>query len=152
MSLPMTAECLMCHFNRHMKRAQTLGDSQTGLEFGKELMRMYLAAPEGVSSPWFSPQVAQLFQKYYGVGDDPYEEEKRLANTFIMERFDQIKEMVTQAEDPVFAGLQFSILGNYLDFAALQGNVSFEKMEQVMKPRFRRFLRQWDAVMCCHGT
>ena len=123
----------MCHFNRHMKRAQTLGDSQTGLEFGKELMRMYLAAPEGVSSPWFSPQVAALFQKYYGVSGDPYAEEKRMANTFIMERFDQIKAMVQQAEDPVFAGLQFSILGNYLDFAALQGNVSFEKMEQMLR-------------------
>ena len=133
MSLSISAACLMCHFNRHMKRAQTLGDSQTGLAFGKELMRMYLAAPEGVSSPWFSPQVAELFQKYYGVSDDPYAEEKRMANTFIMERFDRIQAMVQQAEDPVFAGLQFSILGNYLDFAALQGNVSFEKLEQMLR-------------------
>ena len=123
----------MCHFNRHMKRAQQLGDSQTGLAFGKELMRMYLAAPEGVSSPWFSPQVAELFQKYYGDSDDPYAEEKRMANTFIMERFDHIRELVEQAEDPVLAGLQFSILGNYLDFAALQGNVSFEKLEQMLR-------------------
>lgn len=133
MSLSISAACLMCHFNRHMKRAQALGDSQTGLEFGKELMRMYLAAPEGVSSPWFSPQVAQLFQKYYGVSEDPYKEEKHLANTFIMERFEQIQTVVQQAQDPVFAGLQFSILGNYLDFSALQGNVSFEKMEQMLK-------------------
>ena len=133
MSLSISAACLMCHFNRHMKRAQALGDSQTVLEFGKDLMRMYLAAPEGVSSPWFSPQVAELFQKYYGVSDDPYAEEKRQANAFVMARFDHIQSMVKQARDPVLAGLQFAILGNYLDFAALQGNVSFEKLEEMLK-------------------
>lgn len=132
MSLSISAACLMCHFNRHMKKAQSLGDSQTALDFGKELMRMYLDAPEGVSSPWFSPQVAELFKKFYGLGDNQYEEEKILANRFVMDRFEQIRQMVSQAEDPVFAGLQFAILGNYLDFAALQGNVSFERLEQML--------------------
>ena len=136
MSLSISAACLMCHFNRHMKKAQSLGDSATAVAFGKALMRMYLDAPEGVSSPWFSPQVAQLFKTYYGLGDNQYEEEKRLANQFVMDRFDQIQAMVEQAEDPVFAGLQFAILGNYLDFAALQGNVSFEKLEQMLREAF----------------
>ena len=36
------------------------------------------------------------------------------------------------APDPVFAGLQFAILGNYLDFSALQGQVSFEKLEEML--------------------
>jgi uncharacterized protein with ATP-grasp and redox domains len=133
MSLSISAECLTCHFNRYMKKAQLLGDRETAFAFGKDLMRMYLDAPEGVSSPWFSPQVAQLIQTHYGVGDSLYEEEKRMANTFIMERFDHIQALVEQAEDPVFAGLQFSILGNYLDFAALQGKVSFEKLEQMLR-------------------
>ena len=110
-----------------------MGDSETALVFGKALMRMYLDAPEGISSPWYSPKVAELFETYYGVGDDQYEEEKKQANRFVMERFDQIQEMVRQADDPVFAGLQFAILGNYLDFAALQENVSFEKLEQMLK-------------------
>jgi len=129
----MTPACLQCHFGRHMKKAQTLGDDKTAMAFGKALMRMYLDAPEGVSSPWFSPQVAQLFREYYGLGDNQYEEEKRQANQFVMERLEHVRSIVQQAEDPVFAGLQFSILGNYLDFAALQGNVSFEKLEQMLK-------------------
>ena len=133
MSLSITPECLLCHFGRYLKKAQTLGDDQKTMVFGKELMKMYLAAPEGVSSPWFSPQVAELFKKHYGLGDNWYEQEKRDANSFIMERFDRLQTMVRQAEDPVLAGLQFSILGNYLDFAALQGNVSFEKLDQMLK-------------------
>jgi len=133
MSLSITPSCLQCHFGRHMKKAQTLGDDKTAMAFGKALMRMYLAAPEDVSSPWFSPQVAQLFKEYYNLGDNQYEEEKRQANQFVMDRLEHIRMIVQQTPDPVFAGLQFSILGNYLDFAALQGNVSFEKLEQMLK-------------------
>ena len=132
MSLSITPECLLCHFTRYMKKAKPMGDDETGMAFGKDLMRMYLNAPEGVSSPWFSPQVAALFEKHYGVQGDQYAEEKSQANTFIMERFDRIQAMVQKAKDPVLAGLQFSILGNYLDFAALQGQVSFEKLEQML--------------------
>ena len=142
MSLSISAACLMCHFNRYMKKAQTLGDSQTALAFGKDLMRMYLDAPEGISSPWFSPQVAALFQKYYGLGDNQYEEEKRMANRFVMERFEQMQAMVHKAQDPVFAGLQLAVLGNYLDFAALQGNVSFEKLEEMLKEALKMELEQ----------
>lgn len=133
MSLSISTECLLCHFQRHMKKAQALGDDKTAMAFGKALMQMYLDAPEGVSSPWFSPQVAELFRKYYGLGDNQYEEEKRLANAFVVERMEQIRAMVDKAPDPVLAGLQFAILGNYLDFAALQGKVSFEKMEQMLE-------------------
>lgn len=133
MSLKISSDCLMCHFNRNMKKAKSLGDDATALAFGKALMRMYLDAPEGVSSPWYSPQVAQLFQRYYGLGDDQYAEEKRQANQFVLERMDHILQLVEQAPDPVLAGLQFAILGNYLDFAALQGNVSFEKLEQMLR-------------------
>jgi uncharacterized protein with ATP-grasp and redox domains len=132
MSLSITPECLLCHFTRYMKKAKPMGDDETGMAFGKDLMRMYLNAPEGVSSPWFSPQVAALFEKHYGVQGDQYAEEKSQANAFIMERFDEIQAMVQKAKDPVLAGLQFSILGNYLDFAALQGQVSFEKLEQML--------------------
>ena len=31
-----------------------------------------------------------------------------------------------------YAGLQFAVLGNYLDFGALQGQVSFEKLEKML--------------------
>ena len=59
-------------------------------------------------------------------------QEKELSNRFVLERMPQIREKVFSAPDPVFAGLQFSILGNYLDFAALQGQVSLETLEDML--------------------
>jgi len=102
------------------------------MEFARDMMRMYLDAPEGVSSPWFNPKVADLLEKHYGLPQDRFREEKELSNRFVMERLDSIREKVNQTPDPVFAGLQFAILGNYLDFSALQGQVSFEKLDEML--------------------
>ena len=133
MAIAMTSQCLLCHFKRYLTKAQGLGDEKTAMDFGRAMMQTYLNAPAGVSSPWFSPQVAELFKKYYHLGDNQYEEEKRQANAFAMERLEQMRSMIRQAEDPILAGLRLAILGNYLDFGALQGQVSFEKMEEMLR-------------------
>ena len=132
MSLPMTAECLMCHFNRSVKKAMAQGDSEKALAFAKELMGVYQNAPADVSSPWFNPIVAEMLSRYFGLGEDQYIEEKEMSNRFVMERFDTISSIAETAEDPVLAGLQLAILGNYMDFSALQDQVSFEKLEEML--------------------
>ena len=111
----------------------SLGDQATALAFGKDLMALYLAAPEGVSSPWFGPGVTELFQKHYGITEeDRFGAEKRLSNQYVLERMDRIRSQVEQQADPVYAGLQFAILGNYLDFSALQGKVSFAQLDEML--------------------
>ena len=49
-----------------------------------------------------------------------------------MERLAQLRARVEAAPDPVYAGLQAAILGNYIDFSALYGEVSFEKLETML--------------------
>lgn len=133
MSLPITAECLMCHFNRTMKKAIAQGDEKKALAFAKDLMHLYETAPEDVSSPWFNPKVSQLFSQHFGLEEEQYLEEKALSNRFVMDRFDTILQIAESAQDPVLAGLQLAILGNYMDFAALQDQVSFEKLEEMLR-------------------
>ena len=133
MSLPISAECLLCHFDRNMKKAIAQGDEKKALAFAKDLMRLYESAPEDVSSPWFNPYVSDLFSQHFGLEEDQYLEEKEMSNRFVMDRFDTIKSIAETAKDPVLAGLQLAILGNYMDFSALQGQVSFEKLEQMLR-------------------
>ena len=128
----MDSQCLMCHLRRNLEVVRPLGTEEKTMEFARDMMRMYLAAPEGVSSPWFNPKVADLLEKHYGLPQDRFREEKEASNRFVMERLDTIREKVRSAPDPVYAGLQFSILGNYLDFSALQGQVSFEKLDAML--------------------
>lgn len=128
----MDSQCLMCHLKRNLELVRPLGTEEQTMAFARDMMRMYLAAPENVSSPWFSPQVAQLLQRHYGLSPDRLRPEKEASNRFILERMDAIRSRVRSAADPVLAGLQFAILGNYLDFAALQGQVSFSTLEGML--------------------
>ena len=133
MSVGINTQCLLCHFRRNLEVARPLGTDEQAMAFAKDMMRMYLSAPEGVSSPWFNPQVSDLLTKHYGLPEDRFAEEKRLSNEFVLARMDRIRQLAQGAEDPVYAGLQLAILGNYLDFSALQGQVSFEKLEEMME-------------------
>lgn len=133
MSICVDTGCLQCLLNRNLDLVRTLGTEEQAKAFADEFLRLYLDAPEGVSSPWFSPHTADLLKKHYGLPLDRFRQEKQESNRFVMERLDTIREKVMTAPDPVFAGLQFSILGNYLDFAALQGKVSFEKLDAMLE-------------------
>ena len=132
MSVALDSQCLMCHLRRNLEVVRPLGTEAQTMAFARDMLQMYLSAPENVASPWFNPQVADLLEKHYGLPQDRYREEKALSNRFVLERMDQIREKIAMAADPVYAGLQFAILGNYLDFSALQGQVSFEALEEML--------------------
>ncbi len=133
MSIVIGPECLQCHLRRNLELAQSLGSQQQAMDFAKDLMRMYLDAPEGISSPWFNPQVAQLLHRHYGLPLDRYQQEREDSNRFVLERMEQFQQRACSAADPVLAGLQLAILGNYLDFSALQGQVNFDTLDTMLE-------------------
>ena len=132
MSIGINSVCLECLLHRYLETARSLGDEKTAMDFARELMQLYASAPEGVSSPWFGPHATALLQKHYGLEGDRFREEKLRSNAFVLERLDSIQAMIDGAQDPVFAALQLAVQGNYLDFAALQGKVSYEKMDKML--------------------
>lgn len=132
MSIGMDAQCYLCHMRRNVETARSLGDEQTATAFAKELMKLYLTLPEDAASPTIAPATNELFQKFYGLEADRYRAEKEASNAFVLSRLDAIQNRVAQAQDPLFAGIQMAILGNYIDFSALQGEVSFEKLDALL--------------------
>ena len=146
----MNATCLACHFQKQVETALSLGDEATATIFARELMESYLSAPAEAASPYFGPIVAELFEKHYGISENSrYAREKQDSNAFVLSRMEQIRARVESQEDPVYAGLQFSILGNYLDFSALKGKVSFEKLEEMLSLGLQMELdRDCYAAMC----
>ena len=133
MAILTDSRCLLCHFRKNIDTARGLGSEAQATIFARELMKIYLEAPEDVGATWFGPATAELFDRIYGVGPDRFLEEKRQSNDFVLARMEQIRSRIKRAEDPVLAGLKFAILGNYIDFSALYGEVSFEKLEEMLR-------------------
>lgn len=132
MSIVFNSECLECHFTKNLETARALGTDAQAKEFALGLMKIYLDAPDWAGSPWFGPGTNELFHQIYGLDLDRFKAEKEESNRFVLERLDQIRAKAENAADPVYAGLQLAILGNYIDFSALHGEVSFEKLEEML--------------------
>ena len=133
MAIVTDSRCLSCHFGKNLEIARGLGTEAQATAFARGLMEIYLSSPEDVGATWYGPATNELFRKIYGIDYDRFREEKRQSNAFVLERMDRIREKVNSAPDPVYAGLQFAVLGNYIDFSALYGEVSFEKLEQMLE-------------------
>lgn len=150
MPIPMNSICAQCLMKRHVDAARPLGDDETATKFAKGLMEAFLSLPEGADSSQIGPAVTKLYADLYGLEGDRYLEEKVASNAFAMERLPKIYAQVEKAKDPIYAALQLSILGNYLDFAALAGKVRFEDLERMLEqaenydlssPHYDRFLQ-----------
>lgn len=149
MSIGMDSQCLLCHFRRNVETARALGDEAKATEFARGLMELYLSMPADSSSPAVGPGTNALFQRIFGLESDRFREEKQASNRFVLARLGEIRRKTETAPDPVYAGLQMAVLGNYIDFSALQGEVSFEKLDDMLDKALEMELdRQVYADLC----
>lgn len=128
----LTSECIECLLKRHIATARLHANEERVTAFARDLMRMIIDGPEDMAAPYFSPQIARLFQKHFDLPYDRYKEEKEASNRFALEHMDRLGRVVASAGDPLYAGLQCAILGNYLDFSALQGEVDFDVLDKML--------------------
>ena len=127
------SQCILCLLKRHSETAAKYGDEGQVTAFTRDLMHMICAGPVEMSAPFYTPGITKLFTEHFGLADDRFAEEKEASNRYALERFDRLTQMVRSAADPLYAGLQGAILGNYIDFSALQGEVSFEKLDAMLE-------------------
>ena len=132
MSILFNTQCLQCHFNKNLQTARELGTDGQAMEFARGMMEIYLRHPNAESALEYGPEVTELLCRLYGLEEDRFREEKEISNAFVLERMEELRCRCMGAADPVYAGLQFSIMGNYIDFSALYGEVSFEKLDEML--------------------
>lgn len=136
MSIPMDTYCIECNLKRNLALARSLGTEAQATAFARDFMAAMVAMPANDPSPVLGPTLTELLTRHYGLPQDRYLQERTTSNSFVAQRLDAIREKVEGAEDPLYAGLQFSILGNYLDFSALQGKVSFQELDAMLNKAF----------------
>lgn len=132
MSIPINSVCIECHLKKRLALARELGGEDQATAYAKEILEVIAKAPEDMDSTWLGSISDGMMQRIYGLDPNRLREEKDLSNRFVLDRLPQIRGRIDRAEDPVYAALQFAVLGNYLDFSALQGEVSFQALEDML--------------------
>ena len=115
MSITVDEGCLQCMLRRNRELVLTLGTEKQAEAFLGEFRKIYEDAPAGVSSPWFSPMLADLLQKHYGLPIDRFRPEKEASKRFVLERMDTIRSKVFASPDPVLDDMLEEALEMELD-------------------------------------
>lgn len=125
--------CVRCFVNKRLEQIGKLSSTdEQATEMGKRMLEMYGTSPADMDSALLGGLVDAEICKFFGIDPDRFKEEKEMSNRFVVERMDTIRSRVQAAADPVYAGLQYAVLGNYLDFSALAGQVSFQQLEEML--------------------
>lgn len=132
MGIELNSLCVGCLLEKHIQNARSLGSEEQALVFTKAIMQLFLEADPEDNSAIMGQRINQLYMTHYGLPQDRFTQEKEASNRFVKQRLEKIRAQIQKQEDPVLAGLQYAILGNYIDFSALGKTVSFQQLEQML--------------------
>lgn len=132
MSIYMNNLCAECFYKRWFQTIRAFGTEAQQTEVTKEIMNLFSQRETPVTSAELGMLTDQAVRKAFGLPEDRLKAEKDFSNRFALERLGDVVARVESQSDPVFAALQFAVLGNYLDFSALQGKLSFEDLEKML--------------------
>lgn len=125
------AHCIECLVRRHYELAMNKKDGVKADQYLRDVLRIILDAPKGVSAPWLTGQFSLAYEKYWP-GEDAYGKLKKDSNDLVLSLLPNIREMVENSEDPLKLALKFARTGNFLDFGILKPEVAHKAL--------------WDAI------
>ncbi len=123
-------QCIPCLVNQGLNAVKKLG---LGEEKEKEIAIKaikFLSSFERIDkSPAYYAYFVQRIVKEVAGTEDPFKDQKKMANKKALEVLPALEKMLSRAEDPLSFALKVSAAGNSVDFA-VKGEV---KLEEVLK-------------------
>lgn len=149
----MNSICFECQLRKKLALARSLGTDEQATVFANRMLKELANAPEWMDSTQFGALAEDLLREYYDVGPDRLKEEKEFSNRFAMERLPKIQAVIQKAADPLYVALQYAVMGNYIDFSALQGEVDYQQLDGLLdkatelaldKETYQRFCKELE--------
>ena len=117
------AHCIDCLVHRQFQLALKQGDGKKADAYLRDVMKIILDAPKGVSAVWLAGAFTKAYDKYWP-GVDAYGQLKQESNDWILRLLPRIRPIVETAADPLEMALKFSRTGNFLDFGILTPEIA----------------------------
>lgn len=111
------SECLTCMAKVHMDKCPKDIDEEIKVEYMQKLLKILSEAEEKYGAPVIVRKIKQLQEEVLGIKED-YAEIKKYYNHLMMCYEDQITQKIENSEDPLKMGIQYAMIGNYIDFGA----------------------------------
>lgn len=115
--------------------------------FLKELLHLLAATDADDSAPSVLYRIEALHRQLIGPMPD-FDAVKQKYNTLMLAQEDHLRDAVCRAADPVFAALQISMMGNYIDFGAASA-VDDTTLRRLLDEAFQQEIAQTEYMAFC---
>ncbi|MCD8337826.1 MAG: ARMT1-like domain-containing protein [Lachnospiraceae bacterium] len=124
------SECIQCLAEKQLHTVFEDAKEEQKLAFLQGMFKILSEAPKETCAPVIVRDITELYKNIFGKASD-YSKEKSYYNRLMLSKEQKIREKIHTAEEPLRKALQFSLVGNYIDFAAVK-NVEEEYLEKLL--------------------
>lgn len=101
------------------------------LIYKKRVFQVLSEAKDYESAPLLIKRIADIQTELFGKPTD-YTEIKKYYNCYVMKKLPSLKKNILQADDALRCAIQYSLIGNFIDFGAMK-TVDKNKFEQLLE-------------------
>lgn len=110
-------ECISCMTKVHLEKCPKDMAEEKKVEYMQKVLKILAEAPAKYGAPVIVRTIQKLQEEMLGIKQE-YAEIKKHYNEVMMQYEDKVMEQIAKSEDPVKTGIQYAMIGNYIDFGA----------------------------------
>ena len=112
-------ECVMCVVKKYAHRYPENASNLKKVEYMQNVFSIISKASKTTAIPVITRDIDDMRFEMFGLKDE-YAEIKWHYNEMMFEQIDTFREKIRAAEDSLLFAMQLSLIGNYIDFAAVK--------------------------------
>ena len=110
-------ECISCMTKVHLDKCPKDMPEEKKVEYMQKVLKIIAEAPAKYGAPVIVRTIQQLQEEMLGIKQE-YAQIKQHYNAVMMQYEKQVLEHMAKTEDPIKTGIQYAMIGNYIDFGA----------------------------------
>lgn len=134
------SECVRCMTKIHLEKCPTDMPEDKKVEYMQRVLKVLAEAPENHGAPVIVRTINAIQDEMFGIKQD-YAEIKKHYNQVMMNHEEQVNGKLKLSADPIKTGIQYAMIGNYIDFGA-RINVNEEKLAELLNNNDRFVIDQ----------
>lgn len=113
------SECITCLLKNQLSKVPEGITEDEKIMYLQKMFAILAGVPKTMSAPEIVSEINELKRELFHI-EDEYGEIKRHFNQVMMEYEEGIEKKIQGAGDPLKLALQYAMVGNYIDFGAMQ--------------------------------
>ena len=112
-------ECVKCLLSKQLEKCPKDTPLDKKVDYIQKILQIVAEAPKSTSAPVLVRGMYDLQKEMFGIDAD-YTEIKSYFNQMMLALEENMWEEIQKAKDPMRKAIQYAMMGNYIDFAALK--------------------------------